>query len=104
MKKETKEVLNFSKIYETYFDFAEDTREEIYMSIYRLMDSLKNPKINESKLYISAKVDGINWDTDFTIKKGDSILITRDLIPFFEKREDYEMCKKLKELHRDLTT
>jgi len=104
MKEETTEVLKFPKIYETYFEFAEDTREDIYTSIYRLMHILNDSTISEVKLFISAKVEGINWDTDFTIKKEDSILITRDLIPYFEKRENYEMCVKLKELYQKLST
>lgn len=103
MRKATNEILTFPKKYETYFEFAEDTREDIYLSIYRLMNTLNIQNIEEVKLVISAKVEGIDWNTDFTIKKEDSILITRDLIPFFEKKEDYEMCKKLKELHNSLT-
>lgn len=102
MKTIKSEVLSFKNDYQSYHEFAEDTRTDIYNTIYIIFQKLKTDKEKEMKLIISAKIEGIDWSTDLNFTKHDTIVIKRDLIPYFEQKEDYEMCSNLKELYTEL--
>jgi hypothetical protein len=97
------ELLSFDNDYSSYHEFAEDTRTDIYKSIYEIFNKLKESKDNELKLVISAKIEGLEWNTDLNFTKNDKIVIKRDLLPYFEKNEDYEMCMNLKNLYEELS-
>lgn len=103
MKNNKTEILSFKNDYSSYYEFAEDTKKYIYNSIYNIFQKLKSNKENELKLTISAKIEGCEWNTDLNFSRQDIIVIKRDLIPYYEKNEDYEMCSNLKNLYNELT-
>jgi hypothetical protein len=94
--------LRFYTDYDSYLEFAEDTRFDIYNSIYDIFTRLLVENKPELKMIVAAKVDGEDWTTNFTFTKNDTIVIKRDLLPFFENLEDYEMCDNIKKLYKDL--
>jgi hypothetical protein len=52
---------------------------------------------------VSAKIMNVDWETEFIFHKEESIVLKRDLIPYFEMIEDYEKCCEIKNLYQELT-
>jgi hypothetical protein len=107
-KKEAEAVykeLLFDGQYKNFQEFMSVNKEILYKGIVDVYDGLKNKKNNDSlKLRVGAKIKGQDWDTKFEFKKQDSIVLTRDLIPYFLEIEDYETCDYINKLHKELTT
>lgn len=89
--------------YKTYGDFYDEHKTEIYKSIFEIFKEFKKNKGENLSLYISAKIEGIDWDTEFNFHRDETILLKRDLMPYFEKIEDYETCIEIKNLYKELT-
>jgi hypothetical protein len=103
-KKNTCEILNFSGNYSGFVDFYDKNKREVYNSILKVFDEFTHKKSNTSSLYMSAMICNFEWDTEIKFRRDDTIILTRDILPFFEKLEDYETCSRIKKLHKDLTT
>jgi hypothetical protein len=95
--------LIFKGKYEDFKDFYDENKETIYKSIIEVFQGFKNSRKRTLSLYISAKIKGLEWDTEFNFKKEESIILKRDLMPYFESHEDYETCSEIISLHKDLT-
>jgi hypothetical protein len=95
--------LSFDGKYSDFTDFYNENKTEIYESIVELFQEFKTTKKKSLNLQISAKIKGLNWDTEFTFKRDEVIILTRDIIPHFEGIEDYETCTKIISLNKDLT-
>jgi hypothetical protein len=89
--------------YNDFKDFYDENKETIYKSIIEVFQGFKNSRKKTLSLYISAKIKGLEWDTEFNFKKEESIILKRDLMPYFESNEDYETCSEIISLHKDLT-
>jgi hypothetical protein len=97
-------VLTFEGEYDGFTDFYSENKSEIYRTIIDLFNEFKNNKKKTLNLGISAKIKGLDWDTEFSFKRNESIILTRDVIPYFESLENYEICSEIIELHKDLTS
>ncbi len=95
--------LIFNGKYSEFGDFYDKNKEIIYKSIIELFGEFKTTRKKVLQLYISSKIQDLDWDTEFNFTKNDTIVLTRDLMPYFEEIEDYEMCDKILKLHKDLT-
>lgn len=96
MKKTKEEVipLIIEQNYSTFQDFYKNEKPKIYKKIAEIFeDSLRQD--NEVKLLVLAKVNGIIFDTTFTISKNSRSLLTDNVIPYFEQTEEYEICGRL---------
>lgn len=102
-KTNTFKELSFEGDYSDFKDFYDENKTEIYKSIIELFNEFKNSKKKGLNLQISAKIKGLDWDTEFTFKRDETIILTRDVIPYFESIEDYETCSKIISLEKDLT-
>jgi hypothetical protein len=89
--------------YNDFKDFYDENKETIYKSIIEVFQGFKNSRKKTLSLYISAKIKGLEWDTEFNFKKEESIILKRDLMPYFESNEDYETCSEIISLTKDLT-
>jgi hypothetical protein len=96
--------LSFEGRYNDFTDFYDENKTEIYKSIIDLFVEFKNCKKKSLNLQISAKIRGLDWDTEFTFKRDETIILTRDVMPYFEKMEDYETCSEIVSLNKDLTS
>ncbi len=96
-------VLNLDGIYKDFNDFYGKNKEIIYRSIIDLFVELKTTSKESLTLMVTAKIRGLEWDTDFTFSKKDAKSLIRDVMPFFEQNEDYETCSEIIKLHKDLT-
>jgi hypothetical protein len=102
-KTNTFKELSFEGRYVGFTDFYDENKTEIYKSIVELFEEFKITKKKSLNLQISAKIKGLNWDTEFTFKRDETFILTRDIIPYFEGIEDYETCSKIISLNEDLT-
>ncbi len=89
--------------YKQFDDFYDKNKEKIYRSIIDLFEDFKTSRKKVLNLYISARIQGLDWDTEFNFSKNQSFILTRDIMPFFEDIEDYETCDYIVKLHKDLT-
>lgn len=109
LKKTTKKtskpfkVLNFTGRYDGFTDFYDLNKTEIYKSILEIFTEFNQSTTKTLSLHIQAKIKGLDWDTEFTFNRDETIILTRDVMPYFEKMEDYETCQEIKNLHNHLT-
>jgi hypothetical protein len=88
--------------YNEFSDFYDSNKELIYKSIIELFREFKQTRKKTLTLYVSAKIKGLEWDTEFNFTKNESFVLKRDLMPFFEDNEDYETCSEIITLTKDL--
>jgi hypothetical protein len=43
------------------------------------------------------------WDTEFNFSRQESVVLSRDILPYFEQNEDYEVCAEILKLKKELT-
>lgn len=89
--------------YNDFTDFYDENKKIIYESIFDIFTELKTTRKKSLDLYVSAKIKTLDWDTKFIFHKQEAIVLTRDLMPFFEDTEDYEKCAEIKKLYEELT-
>lgn len=94
--------LVFSKNYEDFKDFYDENKDEIYKSILKLFNGFIDTKRKKLTLHLSARIKDLDWDTEFTFHKEESIVLKRDLMPYFESIEDYETCNDIKNLYKKI--
>lgn len=90
--------------YEDFQTFYETNKKQIYDSIFETMTGFIDNKKKRLVLYVSAKIQSEDWGTEFVFKPDDYIILKRDLIPYYETIEDYEMCNKINNLHKHFTS
>lgn len=96
-------VLNFEGKYTGFTDFYDLNKTEIYRSIIEIFEEFRGSEVGSLSLHIQARIKGLEWDTEFTFKRDENIILMRDVMPYFEKIEDYETCSVIKNIHEDLT-
>jgi hypothetical protein len=96
-------VLNIEGSFNDFTDFYDGNKEVIYKNILDLFELLRTTRKKKLTLSVVAKIRGLEWDTDFTFSKDDKETLLRDVMPYFEQVEDYEVCSKIIKLHKDLT-
>lgn len=94
--------LCFEENYESYSDFYDDNIIKIYQGIINLFEQISNNKDETFTLHIESKIDGLDWDCDFRYNIKNLPVLKRDLLPFFEKIEDYKTCIKIRSLIKEL--
>jgi len=102
------EIKPFKKVeltndYTDFKDFYDINKEMIYRSIIEIFTEFKNGNDDDLSLYISAKIRGLDWETEFNFNRNDTIVLKRDIIPYFENIEDYETCSEIISLYKNLT-
>jgi hypothetical protein len=95
-------VLKIDGEYEDFPTFYEINKRVIFDSIYGTFCGLKNADRYNLILHLFAVIDDTNFETEFDLKRDDIVILIRDLMPFYEKLEDYEMCIKVKNLYETL--
>ena len=96
--------LNISGSYENFKDFFYDNETIIYLSIIDIFINFKESKKKKLTLSVSTKINDMDWTTEFHFYRNESIVLKRDILPYFEKIENYETCQKINNLYVDLTS
>lgn len=94
--------IKLEKDYESFKMFYDENIILIYKSVINLFELFKNKRKKVIKLSVDAKIDGLNWGTDFVYRRTDINILTRDLLPYFEHIEDYETCVQIRDLYKEL--
>jgi hypothetical protein len=89
--------------YNDFTDFYDENKRIIYESIFDVFKEFRNTKKKKLTLFVSAKIRGLEWDTEFNFHKEESVVLKRDLMPYFEEIEDYETCNEINNLYKELT-
>jgi hypothetical protein len=89
--------------YKDFTDFYDENKETIYKSIIDVFKEFKETKKTKLTLNISAKIKGLEWDTEFNFDRSETIVLKRDVMPYFEEIEDYETCGEVLKLYDCLT-
>lgn len=101
--KEPFKTLEIKGKFKDFGDFYDKNKRSIYESIFEIFKEFKTTKEKSLCLFVSAKIQGLDWDTEFNFHKAEAIVLKRDLMPFFEEVEDYETCIEIKNLYKELT-
>jgi transcription elongation factor GreA-like protein len=43
------------------------------------------------------------WDSEFTFTRNDYPVLIKEVIPFYEEKENYEKCLEIMNLYNDFT-
>ena len=95
--------LVLDKNYESFGEFYGENIIKIYNSIIDVFDLLIDEDVDKTiTLHIEAKINDFEWDTDFIYSKKNAIVLKRDLLPYFEKIEDYKTCIKIRDIYKKI--
>lgn len=94
--------LKYTKKYNSFEEFYSENKPEIYKTIVDVFEEFKNTEKKVITISLSALISGINWDTDFGFTKDQYFVMKRDILPYFEEHEDYEMCGRILKLDKEL--
>jgi hypothetical protein len=89
--------------YQDFTDFYDVNKKSIYENIVEVFKGFQENKKRVLSLYIQALIQGMEWDTEFKFNRAETIVLTRDVLPYFEEIEDYEKCQEIKNLYESLT-
>lgn len=88
--------------YDGFSDFYSVNKELIYRTIVNLFKSLKRKDKQVIVLVLGAKINGLQWETELKFKRQESIVLVRDILPFFEGNEDYETCGEITDTYNKI--
>jgi hypothetical protein len=90
--------------YKGFNEFYGEHKETIYRAIINLFKSFKRKDKMKVVLILSAKINGLQWETELKFSRKESFVLTRDILPFFEDGEDYETCGEITNLYQKILT
>jgi hypothetical protein len=88
--------------YKDYGSFYNENKGVIYKSIVNLFNSLKRKDKQNVILVMSAKINGLQWETELKFNRKESFVLVRDILPYFEDNEDYEFCEEISNLYNKI--
>lgn len=96
--------LTIKDSYKDFTSFYSANKETIYKTIVSLFNSLKRKDKQNLILILSAKINKLQWETELKFNRKESIVLVRDILPFFEESEDYEYCSEITNLYNKIQT
>lgn len=87
--------LTFKKKFKSYNEFHNENKNKIYKSIVNLFKEFTNTNIKSLSLSIDANIEGIEWNTELHFNRNEINVLKKDIMPYFEDIEDYEMCSEI---------
>ena len=88
--------------YEGFNDFYNVNKIVIYKNILKLFTNFKKQDKDQLILIISAKIKGLDWETELKFGRKETIVLVRDIMPYFEGIEDYETCGEICDLYKKI--
>jgi hypothetical protein len=87
--------------YPNFIDFLKNEKYGIYHKILEAFELMMTNN-NIKKLLVVAKVEGVTFNTEFNINKNNIELLSKTVMPYFVKIEDYESCIRIQKLCLEL--
>lgn len=94
--------LNINDSYDDFPEFYLKNKEEIYKNIVMSFKSINRKDKENVILILSAKINELQWETELKFNKKECFVLTRDILPFFEEKEEYEYCGEIMNLYNKL--
>lgn len=97
-------ILEYHGDYDSFEVFYNDNKSEIYESIVAIFESFKTSPKNVLTINIRTTINGMFWDTDISFTRDQYFVLKRDILPYFEEEEDYEICDRIMKVHNELVS
>jgi len=94
--------LEIDENYQDFNDFYQTNKDTIYKNIINIFKGLKTTRKKYLKLLVHSKIDGFTWGTEFVFDKTQKQILVNDILPFFEKREEYEICGEIMKIYNSI--
>jgi hypothetical protein len=88
--------------YKDFNDFYQNNKESIYKNIIDLFKGLTRTRKRYLKLLVHSKIEGFTWGTEFVFDKGQKQILMNDILPYFEEREEYEICAEIVKVYNSI--
>jgi len=96
--------LSINEQYPDFKSFYSQNKDVIYKKILNVFEELVSSEYDRTRLIIVATVNNMDFDTNFFFEKSDPDILKEVINPYFEKKEDYEICSKVMETYTKLHT
>ena len=97
---DTNIIVSFPENYMSFADFFESNKKAIYQNIIKLFDNMSNNI--DSTLKITSTIGSVPWYSEFTYDKEQKYILVKTILPFFEKKEEYEICAEIMKIYNKL--
>jgi hypothetical protein len=100
--------LNFKDEYNSYFEFYNINKPVIYEAIVCVFEEFKrisNKNKNNDRVIIlrlDVTIEGVQWSNNLGFTSEQYFVLKRDILPYFEENENYEICDRILKLHNEL--
>jgi hypothetical protein len=94
--------LKIKENFNTFSDFYDNSKSIIYNSIVSSFQKLLKGEKKIITLIVDAKIDNLQWKTNFIYTKEDKNILKNVILTYFEEIEDYKTCIKIRELIKKL--
>jgi len=94
--------LNINEVYEDFKDFYDNNIENIYDEIIDCFKYFKDSSVDNINLLVNAKIQNLEWDTEFKFDKMKINILIDDLLPYYQQNELFEKCTEIRDLHDQL--
>ena len=86
-----------------FYLFMDANRTVLYKNILNLFKGLKTTRKKTLKMVVVSKIIEFEWETTYKYGKSDRETLVRDMLPYFERIEDYETCIDVMNVYKDLS-
>jgi len=97
-------ILEYHGNYQTFDDFYFEHKSEIYESIVAVFEEFKISSKNVLTINLRSTIGGVFWNSDLSFTRDQFFILKRDILPFFEEEEDYEVCSRIMKIYNELVS
>jgi hypothetical protein len=97
-------ILEYHGNYQTFEDFYSEHKSEIYESIVSIFEKFKSSSKNVLTINLRATIGSVFWNSDLAFTRDQFFILKRDILPFFEEEEDYEICCRIMKIYDELVS
>lgn len=96
-------VLEYHGNYESFNEFYNEHKSEIYETIVAIFECFNGSPKNILTINLNVNINGIFWDSDISFSRDQYFVLKRDILPYFEEEENYEMCNRIMKIYKLIT-
>ncbi len=91
--------MDITENYKDFNDFYQSNKEAIYRNIVDIFKGLTKTRKKYLKLLIHSQIDNDTWGTEFVFDKSQKDILMKDILPYFEEIEEYEVCTDIVKIY-----
>jgi len=92
--------IEFTEEYKDFPTFVSKTTDPIYRAIIDGFNDVR--ETGKMNLTVKANVDKTQFKTLFEYTKADAYILKDVINPYFEQKEDYEICEVIMQIYSEL--